>query len=113
MQVELKLRALAEPRRLAIVTLIRNREMPVGAIARHVDVSRVAISQHLRVLSDVGLITHRQSGTKRFYRILPEGFMELQQFLAGFWQVHIDAIKAIAEAEQKQKRKRLSPSKQR
>ncbi|MBM4415452.1 MAG: winged helix-turn-helix transcriptional regulator [Chloroflexi bacterium] len=79
------LQALAEPRRRRILELVRERELPAGAIAARFDVSRPAISQHLRVLKEAGLVSERRNGTRRLYRARPEGLAELRAFLQGYW----------------------------
>lgn len=99
--MELALRALAEPRRRAILHLVRDEELPAGAIAAHFDVTRPAISQHLRVLKEAGLIDERRDGTRRLYRARPEGFGELRDFLAGFWEGRLRLLQEAAEAEER------------
>ncbi len=71
--MEAALRAIAEPRRRRILRLVRDAEMSAGEIASHFDVTRSAVSQHLRVLKDAGLLAERRNGTRRIYRIRPEG----------------------------------------
>jgi len=83
--VDAVLQALAEPRRRRILELVRERELPAGAIAARFDVSRPAISQHLRVLKEAGLVSERRNGTRRLYRARPEGLAELRAFLQGYW----------------------------
>jgi DNA-binding transcriptional ArsR family regulator len=75
------LRAIAEPRRRAILRLVASREMAAGDIARHFDVTRPAISQHLTVLREVGLLSERREGTRRLYRARPQALDELRAFL--------------------------------
>ena len=77
------LRAIAEPRRREILRLVRQTEMPAGTIASHFEVTRPAISQHLRVLLDAGLLTERRQGTRRLYRARPEGLTELREYVAA------------------------------
>src|SRR6478736_5019065 len=77
------IQALAEPRRREILQLIRDRELTAGEIASGFDVTRPAISQHLGVLKEAGLVSERREGTKRFYRARPEGLRELKEFLEG------------------------------
>ncbi|MFL5893691.1 MAG: ArsR/SmtB family transcription factor [Thermoleophilaceae bacterium] len=96
--------ALAEPRRREILELIRDRELSAGEIASGFDVSRPAISQHLGVLKEAGLVTERREGTRRFYRARPEGLKELREFLEGFWKFSLEQLKREAEAEQRRKR---------
>lgn len=100
------LQALAEPRRREILELVRDRELAVGQIAAQFDVTRPAISQHLRVLKDAGLVTDRREGTRRYYRAVPEGLAELRAFIEGFWDARLEALKREAEAEERAKRRR-------
>jgi DNA-binding transcriptional ArsR family regulator len=79
--VEAAIRAIAERHRREIVRLIRDHELTAGQIAAHFDVSRPAVSQHLRILKDTGLVTERREGTRRFYRARPEALAELRAFL--------------------------------
>jgi DNA-binding transcriptional ArsR family regulator len=91
------LRALAEPNRRAILSLVTNQEMAAGEIAAHFAVTRPAISQHLGVLRDAGLITERRVGTRRRYRLRPEGIDELRAFLETLWSDALGRFKARAE----------------
>src|SRR3954454_14954632 len=100
------IQALAEPRRREILELIRERELTAGDIASGFDVSRPAISQHLGVLKEAGLVTERREGTRRFYRARPEGLKELKEFLEGFWSFTLQQLKREAEAEERKKRGR-------
>jgi DNA-binding transcriptional ArsR family regulator len=96
--------AVVEPRRRKILQLVRLTELPAGAIAaRFDDVSRPAISQHLRVLVDAGLLVERREGTRRLYRARPEGFAALRSFLEDFWDARLGTLKAEAEREQRSK----------
>ena len=79
------MKAIAEPRRREILRLVRDEELSAGEIASHFDVSRPAISQHLRVLKDAELLDERRDGPKRLYRARPEAISELRDFLASFW----------------------------
>src|SRR5262252_1214818 len=98
-RMEAAARALAEPRRRDILRLVRADELTAGAIASHFDVSRPAISQHLRVLKDAGLLAERRDGTRRLYRVRPEGFTELRAFLDDFWGEGLARLKSAAEAD--------------
>ena len=98
------IQALAEPRRREILQLIRDRELSAGEIAAGFDVSRPAISQHLGVLREAGLVSERREGTRRFYRARPEGLRELKEFLEGFWTFSLEQLKREAEAEERKKR---------
>jgi DNA-binding transcriptional ArsR family regulator len=101
--VEAALKAIAEPRRRSILTLVRERELSSGEIAAHFDVTRPAVSQHLNVLKEAGLVSERRNGTRRLYRARPEGLAELREFLEGFWDVRLDALKREAEKEERKK----------
>jgi DNA-binding transcriptional ArsR family regulator len=103
--MEAAARALAEPRRRDILRLVRDDELSAGAIASHFDVSRPAISQHLRVLKDAGLLDERRDGTRRMYRARPEGFAELGEFLDDFWGEGLARLKSAAEADHRTQRK--------
>lgn len=98
------LEAVVEPRRRAILRLVRDQELTAGAIAAHFpDVSRPAVSQHLRVLHDAGLVGERREGTRRLYRTRAEGFAEVRAFLEEFWDGRLQALKAEAETEQRRR----------
>ena len=98
------IQALAEPRRREILRLIQAHELSAGEIASGFDVSRPAISQHLGVLKEAGLVSERREGTKRFYRARPEGLRELREFLEGFWAFSLQQLKHEAEKEERKKR---------
>ena len=96
--------ALAEPRRRDILRLVRDQEMAAGQIAAHFEVTRQAVSQHLRNLCDAGLMSERRDGTRRIYRARPEGLIELRAFLDDFWGERLDALKREIEADQRSRR---------
>jgi len=98
------LQALAEPRRRQILALIRDRELPAGAIAERFAVTRPAISQHLGVLRAAGLVTERRDGTRRLYRARPEGAAEVRAWLEEFWDDRLARLRAAAEAEEEERR---------
>ena len=102
-RVEAALKAIAEPRRRAILALVRDGELSAGEIASHFDVTRPAVSQHLNVLKEAGLVNERRNGTRRLYRARPEGLVELRAFLEGFWDVRLDELKRQAEKEEQKK----------
>jgi DNA-binding transcriptional ArsR family regulator len=106
MGVEAAIRAIAEPRRRAILRLVRRRELSAGQIASHFDVTRPAISQHIRVLKHARLVTERRAGTRRLYRARPEGLAKIRGFLEEFWDVRLRLLKHAAEAEERQGRRR-------
>ena len=96
--------AIAEPRRREILRLVRDSELPAGEIAANFgDVTRPAISQHLRVLLKAGLVDERRDGTRRLYRARPDGLSELRGFLEGFWEERLDALTSAAEAAERSK----------
>ena len=102
--MEAALKALAEPHRRRILTLVRNEELTAGEIASHFEVSRPAVSQHLTVLKEAGLVHERRNGTRRLYSVRPEGFDEVKSFLEAFWDARLEALKREAEREERKKR---------
>jgi DNA-binding transcriptional ArsR family regulator len=102
--VQATLDALAEPRRREILELVRERELAAGAIAANFDVTRPAISQHLRVLKQAGLLDERREGTKRLYRARPEGLADLRDFLDEFWSRRLDVLTREAEREERRRK---------
>jgi DNA-binding transcriptional ArsR family regulator len=104
--MEAALKAIAEPRRRRILSLVRDDELSAGEIAAHFEVTRPAISQHLTVLKEAGLVTERRNGTRRLYQARPEGLSELKAFLDGFWDDRLDALKREAERKERSKRGR-------
>jgi DNA-binding transcriptional ArsR family regulator len=101
--MEAALKAIAEPRRRQILALVRDEELAAGEIAAHFDVSRPAVSQHLNVLKEAGLVSERRNGTRRLYRARPAGLAEVKVFLEGFWDERLDALKREAEKEERRK----------
>ena len=101
--MEAALRAIAAPRRRQILALVRDGELSAGEVAAHFDVSRPAVSQHLNVLKEAGLVSERRNGTRRLYRARPEGLTELKAFLEEFWGVRLDALKREIEKEETKK----------
>jgi DNA-binding transcriptional ArsR family regulator len=93
------LQALGDPTRRAVLEELRRGPRAVGEIARRLPVSRPAVSQHLRVLKEAGLVTERQNGTRRLYRVDPDGLAELREYLEEFWTEALESFKAAAEAE--------------
>jgi len=99
MNYEDAITALADPTRRAIIDRLRAGGLPVGAIAEGMDVSRPAVSQHLRILSDAGLLSVTPAGNKRLYSIAPDGVDGLRQYLDTLWD---DALAAFARAAEDQ-----------
>ena len=91
--------ALADPTRRAVFEHLRQGPRPVGDIARALPVSRPAVSQHLRVLKEAGLVTERKEGTRRLYRIDPDGLAAIRDYFDDFWNEALAAFKATAESE--------------
>jgi DNA-binding transcriptional ArsR family regulator len=100
--METALKAIAEPRRRAILRLVRDEELSAGEIAAQFDVTRPAVSQHLTVLKEAGLVSERRNGTRRLYRASPEGLAELKAFLEEFWDERLETLKREAEREEKE-----------
>ncbi len=101
--MEAALKAIAEPRRREILRLVWDSELTAGEIASHFDVTRPAISQHLRVLKEADLIFERRQGTRRLYKARPETLAELRRFLEGYWDENLAALKRAAEREERRK----------
>ena len=101
--MEAAIRAIAEPRRRSILRLVADRELSAGEIAAQFDVTRPAVSQHLTVLREAGLLAERRDGTRRLYRVRPEGLADLRAFLSEFWDERLDALKEAAETEERRK----------
>ena len=93
------LRALAEPRRRAILRLVAESELAAGEIAGFFEVTRTAVSQHLTVLKNAGLLTERKVATRRLYRARPEGLAGLRQFLDQMWVSSLELARDLVEAE--------------
>ncbi len=95
---------LGDPSRHAIVELLRRGERPVGDLVAHLPLSQPAVSKHLRVLKEAGLVTARTDAQRRVYRIRPEPFVELEVWLAGYrqlWSEHIDRLEGHLDRRRK------------
>ena len=101
--VQAAIDAIAEPRRREILHLVRDQELAAGRIAAHFDVTRQAVSQHLRILYDAGLVSERRDGTRRIYRARPEGLAELRAFLDEFWSERLEAFRREVETEHRRR----------
>jgi len=93
------LRALAEPRRRAILQLVAHEELPAGQIAAAFEVTRPAVSQHLAVLKNAGLVSERRDGARRLYRARPEGLAGLREMLDSMWASALDVARQLVEDE--------------
>lgn len=98
------MRALAEPQRRRIVQLVRDAERPAGEIAEHFDITPQAVSQHLRVLKDAGVLSERREGTRRLYALRPEAVRSLRAFVEELWPASLDALKSSVESERRRSR---------
>jgi DNA-binding transcriptional ArsR family regulator len=97
------LAALADPTRRLVFERLRDGPQPVTAIARGLPVSRPAVSQHLKVLKEAGLVTDRPEGTRRVYSIDPLGLGELRRWLDQFWDEALAAFQEEVERGSKDK----------
>jgi DNA-binding transcriptional ArsR family regulator len=95
--METALRALSDPGRRRILTLVRDVEHSAGEIAAEFTTSWPAVSQHLRVLKEAGLVTERREGTRRLYRARPEGLDDVRAFLDEFWDDKLERLKREVE----------------
>lgn len=95
--METALRALSDPGRRRILTLVRDEEHSAGEIAAEFTVTWPAVSQHLRVLKEAGLVTERREGTRRLYRARPEGLDDVRAFLDEFWDDKLERLKREVE----------------
>jgi DNA-binding transcriptional ArsR family regulator len=92
--------ALGDPTRRAVFERLRGGPLPVGEVAAGLPVSRPAVSQHLRVLKDAGLVADRREGTRRLYRIDPRGLAELRAYFDEAWAAALAAYKDEVENEE-------------
>jgi DNA-binding transcriptional ArsR family regulator len=97
------LQVIAAPRRLRILELIWDQELSAGQIAAEFDVSWSAVSQHLRVLKDAGFVVERREGTSRIYHADQAALGSLRSVVEDHWRRGLGRVKALAEAEQRQK----------
>lgn len=103
-------RAVAEPRRRAILDVLNGEELTVGEIAVQFEITRPAISQHLRVLREADLVSVRNEGARRYYRAKPEAMSELRGWLDEFWVDGLQCLKREVEQEQWRQKKAASRS---
>jgi len=94
--------ALGDPTRRAIFERLARGPSAVGQLASGLPVSRPAVSQHLRVLKEAGLVTERRNGTRRLYRVDTDGLAEVRDYLESFWTDVLAAFEAAATAEAEQ-----------
>ena len=91
--------ALGDATRRAVFERLGERPMAVGELAAGLPVSRPAVSQHLRVLKDAGLVSERREGTRRIYSVEPDGVAELRQYFEQFWERSLASFKKAAETK--------------
>src|SRR5436309_15569940 len=101
--MEAAIRAIAEPRRREILRLVWTSELAAGEIARHFDVSRPAISQHLRLLKEAGLVTVRRNGTRPLYRARPERMRDVRANLEPYFVENLRLLQQVAVQEQQRR----------
>lgn len=99
MGYRIALAALADPMRQQVLERLHRAPAAVGELAANLPVSRPAVSKHLKVLKEAGLVTDEAQGTRRIYRIDPAGLGELRSWLESFWSEALEALKAEVERE--------------
>ena len=93
------IQALGDPTRRTVFERLREGPRSVGDLARGLPVSRPAVSQHLRVLKEAGLVRERREGTRNYYSVNGDGLADLREYFEGFWDDALTAFKAAAESE--------------
>jgi DNA-binding transcriptional ArsR family regulator len=96
--------AIAQPKRRQILRLLSAGELSAGQVAAHFEVTQPAISQHLKVLKDAGLVNERRVGTRRLLSVRTEGLLELDAFLAEILPSRLERLKVAAEREERRGR---------
>ncbi|SMR70649.1 Helix-turn-helix domain-containing protein [Aliiroseovarius halocynthiae] len=100
MNEQAALKAIAEPRRRELLTLLRDQgTMSVGEMSKRVSVTQQAVSLHLKMLEEAGLVEARKEGTRHLYAIRIGGFQPVQDFVSSFWADQLAALKESAEKE--------------
>jgi DNA-binding transcriptional ArsR family regulator len=99
-----KIQALSNETRFKIVDLVREREMAAGTIARRFKLTRPAVSQHIAILREAGLLDERRVGAQRYYVVRSEAFDELVAYIEGFWRPRLRRLKQAAEAVERSKK---------
>ena len=93
------IQALGDPTRRTVFERLREGPRSVGELARGLPVSRPAVSQHLRVLKEAGLVRERREGTRNYYSVNGDALADLREYFEGFWDEALTAFKAAAESE--------------
>jgi DNA-binding transcriptional ArsR family regulator len=96
---EAAFQAIAEPRRRAILRLVRDRPQSVNEIAEQFDITQQAVSQHLKVLREAGLVAVRQDGQRRLYVVRPEGLDAIRELLQELWPASLEQLKRAVESD--------------
>jgi DNA-binding transcriptional ArsR family regulator len=96
--------AIAQPTRREILRLLSVEELTAGGVCSHFSVTQPAISQHLKVLREAGLVSERRDGTRRLYRVRPEGFSDVHGFLAALLPAGLQRLKQAAEEDERRGR---------
>jgi DNA-binding transcriptional ArsR family regulator len=99
-----KIQALSNETRFKIVDVVRDREMAAGTIAKRFKLTRPAVSQHIAILREAGLLDERRVGAQRYYVVRSEAFDELVAYIEGFWRPRLRRLKQVAEAVERSKR---------
>ena len=97
MNPDVALKALAEPHRRAILQLVSHDARSVGDIASHLDITPQAVSRHLKVLREAGLVDEHRQGTRHLFLVNPRGFSAVQEFLADFWTHHLGQLQTALQ----------------
>ena len=101
MTTDAVLRALAEPQRRRILELVRDSELTAGRIAEQFEITPQAVSRHLRVLRDAGVLRERREGTRRLYAIRPEAIASVREFLDDLWPGSSSRLKETVGADRR------------
>src|SRR5258706_13573781 len=96
---EAAFQAIAEPRRRAILRLVRDRPQSVNEIAQQFDITQQAVSQHLKVLREAGLVAMRQDGQRRLYVVRPEGLDAIRELLEDLWPASLEQLTRAVESD--------------
>ena len=104
MAYALAIQALGDPTSRSIFERLRNGPRAVGELARELPVSRPAVSQHLRVLKEAGLVTEQRNGTRRIYGVDAASVAELRDYFDGFWSDALESFKRAVEQEEGRKK---------
>ena len=106
MNAEAAIKALAEPNRVEILRITRDQPLSVGDIAAHFEISLQAVSQHLQVLKEAGLVSEQRDGARRLYAVEPDGLEAVRQFVEDLWPARISRRKRLAQTKARNKRGR-------